>query len=269
MSARASPRLLTRRLAALAGDLLIAGLIVIVLIAATPLGRMAALPLPPGLLGPTTCTPVTAETFADHADTRLWIDIWQAGQRDPGESRFSQETSLCHAQIFGLLPYAHFKLTHLTLLDLDPLPLWVEILPVDASGTVYHPADHTLALVACLMLLAALQPYGSLGKRLLGLRVTGPHRFRREALRLGPFLLYGLLCALDPLVVAGLRPDAPPSENPALIEAWLDTHWFLGTPWQSAVDWSLFAYALLGLSLIAVRRLAPWDRLAQTTVTRQ
>ncbi len=269
MSDAPVPRHRTRRLAALALDLLIAALVVILLVAATPLGRVASLPLSPRLLGPTHCAPVTAETFADNADTRLWIEIWQAGQRDPGESRFSQETSLCHARIFGLLPYAHFKLTHLTLFDRDPLPLWVEILPIDASGTLHHPADHTLALIAGLMLLAALLPLGSPGKRLLGLRVAGPNRFRREALRLGPFLLYGLLCALDPLVVAWLRPDAPPSENPALIEVWLDTPWFLGTPWQSAVCWSLFAYALLSLGLIALRRTAPWDRLARTTVTRR
>ncbi len=62
MSDAPVPRHRTRRLAALALDLLIAALVVILLVAATPLGRVASLPLSPRLLGPTHCAPVTAET---------------------------------------------------------------------------------------------------------------------------------------------------------------------------------------------------------------
>ncbi|WP_417629096.1 hypothetical protein [Pararhodobacter aggregans] len=262
------PSPLIRRLAALALDLLIAGLILVVLIAATPLGRVASLPLSPRLLGPSTCGPVTAETFADNPDTRLWIEIWENGQRDPSLGRFSPEPSLCDVRIFGILHYAYFRLVHPSLLR--DLPLGhIEIVPVDATGTIHPARDHTLALVAGLMLLAALLRLDTPGKRLLGLRIAGARPRLREALRSGPFLIYGLICAVDPRVVDWLRPAVSPMDDRALIEAYLDIRWFIGTPWQSAIYWALFAYALLALLLVVLRRPAPWDGLAHTAVIRR
>ncbi|PTX01203.1 hypothetical protein [Pararhodobacter aggregans] len=262
------PSLLIRRLAALALDLLIAGLVLVVLIAATPLGRVASLPLSPRLLGPGTCGPVTAETFADNPYTRLWIEIRENGQRDPSLGRLSPETSLCEVRIFGILHYAYFRLAYPSLLRVFPFG-YIEIVPVDATGTIQPARDHTLALVAGLMLLAALLRLDTPGKRLLGLRIAGARPRLREALRSGPFLIYGLICALDPWIVDWLRPSRPPSEDRALIEAYLNTSWFIGTSWQRAISWALAGYALLALLLVALRRPAPWDRLAQTTVVRR